>query len=1153
MIKQINRENWGKIASRLPESNLAQAQLDSYKQFLEEGIRESLLELNPIKDFTGKVFEFEFLSNRVGLPKLSPKQSIEKDVTFEAPLWATVKLPNLHSKATQQQEIFLGDIPMMTSTGTFIINGVERVVVNQLVRSPGAYFTKEIDPHSGRAIHQAEVRPMRGSWLEFIVSRNDHISVRIDRHRKVSATTLIRALGFSTNEQIIALFADVDTNKEHQYIATTLLKDSSTNTEEALLEFYQKVRPGEPAVLDNAKALLHQMFFDSRRYNLGLVGRYKMNRKLGINTPIDKAHVTLSIDDFIGSIKYLIALQNGQGKTDDIDHLANRRLRCVGELVNQTSFKAGILRLERSIKEKMSLAKPDELPTPAAFVNPRPIISAITEFFRRNRLSSILDQVNPLSEVDNLRRISVMGPGGITRERASFSMRDIHSSQYSRICPVRSPEGPNIGLVTYLALYSRINAYGFLESPYLKVEHVEKAGKMTHKVAGDVIYLAADDEEDAYITHAGIGRDGDTLTQLWVPVRYRGKFIEADIDKVQYIDVVPRQVVGTSAALIPFIQQDEGTRALMGTHHLTQALPLVKPAAPIVGTGMEAITAQGMGWVVTSAFDGVVLSVDGNHISLKLDAKEAVRAVTAISPYDYGFVEINKDIVTYNLRKYHNSSQDTCYNQHPLVDVGDKIKVGDVIINGPASENGELALGQNMLIAYAAFEGLGFEDAIVVSDRAVREDLLSSVHIHEHNCDLMDTKLGAEELTRDIPNVAEVDLRNLGPDGIIAIGSVVGPNDILVGKIAPKGETELTAEERLLRAIFGEKAREVRDTSLRMPHGDQGVVVSVRVLSRDDGDELDAGVIKEIKIKVAQLRKITVGDKVAGRHGNKGVISKIVSEADMPHLADGRPIDIIISPLSVLARMNLGQLLEAQLGFAGEALGKHYSVPVFENVSEDRMTAALAEAGLPTSGKSQLFDGRTGEPFAQETAVGVGYIIKLNHMVEDKTHARSIGPYSLVTQQPLGGKAQMGGQRLGEMEVWALEAHKAAYSLQEMLTLKSDDVVGRSKAFEAIVKGETIPMSSIPESFKVLVKELNSLCLAVVPVGSVVAAEEELAPVKPDVAAEIAEETTMSEELQIATFEEEDEAGNEIVEEEGEVSEEAAEAGDLSEDKEENQ
>ncbi|HSV94467.1 MAG TPA: DNA-directed RNA polymerase subunit beta [Spirochaetia bacterium] len=1144
MNKQTNRENWGSINPVLPELNLTQIQIDSYKQFLQDGIRESLTELNPIKDFTGKVFEFEFLSNRIGLPKITPKQAIEKGVTFEAPLWATVKLTNLHSKATQQQEIFLGDIPMMTTTGTFIINGVERVVVDQLVRSPGAYFTREVDPHSGRSIHQAEIRPMRGSWLEVIVSRNDHLSVRIDRHRKVSATTLLRALGFSTNEEILDLFKDVDVDKDHQYISTTLLKDTTTNTEEALLEFYQKVRPGEPAVLDNAKALLHQMFFDSRRYNLGLVGRYKMNRKLGLNTPIDKQHVTLSIDDFVGSIKYLISLQNGHGKTDDIDHLANRRLRCVGELVNQTSFKAGLLRLERSIKEKMSLAKPDELPTPAAFVNPRPIISAITEFFRRNRLSSILDQVNPLSEIDNLRRISVMGPGGITRERASFSMRDIHSSQYSRICPVRSPEGPNIGLVTYLALYTRINDYGFLESPYLKVEKVTKGGKTKMVIGKDIIFLAADDEEDAYITHAGIERDGDVITQEWVPARYQGKYIEVDVDMIQYIDVVPRQVLGTSASLIPFIQQDEGTRALMGTHHLTQALPLVKPSAPIVGTGMENVVAQSMGWSVKSQFNGEVVSVDAEHISLKLNDADAKTAAAEISPFDYGFVEVNRDIVTYNIRKYHNSSQDTSYNQHPLVDLGDKIKKGDVIINGPSAENGELALGQNLLIAYAAFEGLGYEDAIVVSDRCVVKDLLSSVHIHEHTCDVMDTKLGPEELTRDIPNVAETDLRNLDQEGIIAIGSVVGPNDILIGKIAPKGETELTAEERLLRAIFGEKAREVRDTSLRMPHGEQGVVISVRILNRDDGDELDAGVIKQIKIKVAQLRKITVGDKVAGRHGNKGVISKIVSSADMPHMADGTPVDIIISPLSVLARMNLGQLLEAQLGFAGSKLGKRYSVPVFENVSEEKIASALREADLPITGKVQLYDGRSGEPFEEETAIGVTYIIKLNHMVEDKTHARSIGPYSLVTQQPLGGKAQMGGQRLGEMEVWALEAHKAAYSLQEMLTIKSDDVVGRSKAFESIVKGETIPMSSVPESFKVLMKELNSLCLAIVPTGSVEVVEEEAVSIKPDVAAEITEATAMSEELQAATFEDEEESE----ETQNEVSEEAAEAGVTNEE-----
>jgi len=1138
MNKQTNRENWGTINPVLPELNLIQIQINSYKQFLQDGISESLTELNPIKDFTGKVFEFEFLSNRIGLPKITPKQAIEKGVTFEAPLWATVKLTNLHSKATQQQEIFLGDIPMMTSTGTFIINGVERVVVDQLVRSPGAYFTREVDPHSGRAIHQAEIRPMRGSWLEVIVSRNDHLSVRIDRHRKVSATTLLRALGFSTNEEILALFSEVDVDKDHPYIATTLLKDPTTNTEEALLEFYQKVRPGEPAVLENAKALLHQMFFDSRRYNLGLVGRYKMSRKLGLSIPVDKQHVTLSIDDFVGSIKYLIDLQNGKGKVDDIDHLANRRLRCVGELVNQTSFKAGLLRLERSIKEKMSLAKPDELPTPAAFVNPRPIISAITEFFRRNRLSSILDQVNPLSEIDNLRRISVMGPGGITRERASFSMRDIHSSQYSRICPVRSPEGPNIGLVTYLALYTRINDYGFLESPYLKVEKVTRGGKTKMVIGKEIIFLAADDEEDVYVTHAGIERDGDVITQKWVPARYQGKYLEVDADLIQYIDVVPRQVVGTSASLIPFIQQDEGTRALMGTHHLTQALPLVKPSAPIVGTGMESVVAQSMGWSVTSQFAGEVISVDADHISLKLSPADAKIAASEISPFDYGFVEVNRDIVTYNIRKYHNSSQDTSYNQHPLVDIGDKVKKGDCIINGPAAENGELALGQNLLIAYAAFEGLGYEDAIVVSDRCVSQDLLSSVHIHEHTCDVMDTKLGPEELTRDIPNVAETDLRNLDHEGIIAVGSVVGPNDILIGKIAPKGETELTAEERLLRAIFGEKAREVRDTSLRMPHGEQGVIISIRILNRDDGDELDAGVIKQIKVKVAQLRKITVGDKVAGRHGNKGVISKIVSQADMPHMADGTPVDIIISPLSVLARMNLGQLLEAQLGFAGSKLGKRYSVPVFENVSEAKIAAALKEANLPVTGKIQLYDGRSGEAFEEETAVGVTYIIKLNHMVEDKTHARSIGPYSLVTQQPLGGKAQMGGQRLGEMEVWALEAHKAAYTLQEMLTIKSDDVVGRSKAFESIVKGETISMSSVPESFKVLMKELNSLGLAIVPTGSVEVVEEEPTAIKPEVAAEITEATAMSEELQAATFEDEEES-----EETEEVSEEAAEAG----------
>jgi DNA-directed RNA polymerase subunit beta len=1151
MPKQIQQvENWGDTSQALPQLNLIDIQLNSYKQFLEEGIKESLLELNPIKDFTGKVFEFEFLTSRVGLPKLTPKQAIEKGVTFEAPLWATVKLTNVQTNLSQQQEIFLGDIPMMTATGTFIINGVERVVVNQMVRSPGAYFTREIDLNSGRALHTAEIRPMRGSWLEVIVSRNDYLSIRVDRHRKISATTLVRALGYSDNESILNLFKDVDNNPDHQYIASTLLKDTTGTTEEALLDFYTKMRPGEPAVIDNARALLNQMFFDSRRYNLGLVGRYKLNKKLGIDMPIDKEHITITPEDIIGTLKYLIALQNGQGKTDDIDHLANRRLRSVGELVNQTAFKVGLLRLERSIKEKMSLAKPDDLPTPATFVNPRPIISSITEFFRRNRLSSILDQVNPLSEIDNLRRVSVMGPGGITRERASFSMRDIHTSQYSRICPVRSPEGPNIGLVTYLALYTRLNPYGFLEAPYLKVVQETSGGKKKYLITDQVDYLTADDEEDLYITHSEVDRDGQYITQQWLPARYQGKFMEVDVDKIQYIDLVPRQVLGTSATLIPFVSQDEGTRALMGTHHLTQALPLLKPKAPIVGTGMERTIAESMGWVVRARHSGVVVSTDAEHVSIKLSPADAKTASNEISPYDFGFIEVEKDIETYYLRKYTRTSQSTSYNQKPLVSVGDKITKDDLIIDGPASENGVLALGQNLLIAYASFEGLGYEDAVVVSERCVRQDLLSSISINEYVCELMDTKLGAEELTRDIPNVSETDLRNLSLEGIIAIGSYVGPNDILVGKIAPKGETELTAEERLLRAIFGEKAREVRDTSLRMPHGEQGTVISVQTLDREEGDELDAGVIKQIKVRVAQLRKITVGDKVAGRHGNKGVISKIVSEADMPYLPDGRRVDIIISPLSVLARMNLGQLLEAEVAWAAEKLGIKLELPVFESVPESKIEALMTKAGLPTSGRIQLFDGRTGQAFEQETAVGVAYIIKLNHMVEDKTHARSIGPYSLVTQQPLGGKAQMGGQRLGEMEVWALEAHKASYNLQEMITIKSDDVVGRSKAFEAIVKGEPIVMSTVPESFKVLVKELNSLALSIIPTGSVVTREEKIEPIKEDIAIELAETANINELHQADAMSIDDEvsldelgADEEEKVDKDEITEEAAEAG----------
>jgi DNA-directed RNA polymerase subunit beta len=1079
----VSRQQWGRQSTNLPQVNLAQVQIDSYNKFLKDGIRESLEEINPIEDFTGQQFQLEFVDHYVGNPPFSPDECIRKGISFEAPLKVKATLTNLQSGSKKTQEVFLGDVPLMTARGTFIVNGVERVVVNQLVRSPGAFFTGSVDPNSGRNLYAAEIRPMRGSWLEFEVNKNDHVTVKIDRSRKMSVVTFLRALGYSTEDEIRAMFKDVDTDADHQYIEASIMKDSTRTTDEALIEFYLKMRPGEPAVLDNAKQLLHQMFFNNRRYNLDVVGRYKMNKRLGVSSPIDEEHTALMKDDVVAVIRYLITLQNGKGRTDDIDHLSNRRVRQVGELVAQGPFRIGLLRLERSIKEKMSLVKPEEVVTPSVLVNARPIIAAVSEFFRRNKLSSILDMVNPLSEIDNLRRLSVMGTGGVSRERASFSMRDIHTSQYSRICPIRSPEGQNIGLVTYLTLYSRVNPYGFIEAPYLKVVPETVGGKTRMKVTDEVVYLTADDEEDFYLTHADLKRDGDYLVDSWVPARFKGKYTEVDAEKIQYIDIIPRQVVGTSASLIPFLQHDDGTRALMGTHMQCQAVPLVKPETPIVGTGMEKMIAESMGWVIVSPCDALVASADADHVTLEVKDKkdlESLGDLTKLSNLQE--VKLEKNGVTFMTRTFMRSPQMTCYSQRVVVVPGQQVKKGDVLVDGPAGDNGELAIGQNLVVAYANFEGLGFEDAIVVSDRLLKHDLLSSIHINEYEAKLMDTKLGPEELTRDIPNVAEADLKNLAEDGIVAIGSFVGPNDILVGKIAPKGETELNAEERLLRAIFGDKAREVRDTSLRMPHGDQGTVIDVQILDRSEGEELDPGVIKHIKIKVAQLRKITVGDKLAGRHGNKGVISKVMRAADMPTLPDGTPVDIIISFLSVLARMNLGQLLEAQLGWAAQKLGYTVGVPVFERISEDRINEEMVKAGLPVSGKVRLTDGRTGLPFDEETAVGVGYILKLNHMVEDKTHARSTGPYSLVTQQPLGGKAQMGGQRLGEMEVWALEAHKAAATLQEMLTLKSDDIVGRSQAFEAIVKGTEIPASTIPESFKVLVKELNSLGLAVTPI-----------------------------------------------------------------------
>lgn len=1084
-----DRQNWGQAHNILPELNLIALQIGSYQNFLTEGIKESLDEINSergIEDFTGKNWSLKFGEYRFGQAKYTPTEAKSKNVSYDQPLYVEATLLNKKTGEERTQEVFLGDIPAMTNTGTFIINGIERGIVTQLVRSPGVFFSGEEDQNTKELLYKAELRPMRGSWLEINVSRRHVLTVKIDRRRKMPATVLLRALGWESNDDIASALAEVMKQDKLDLINNTLRKDSSTNQAEALIEVYEKMRPGEPAVLETAQEFLKNMFFDPRRYDLGEVGRYKMNRRLGIK--LDEKLTVLAKEDVLSSIKYLIKLQNGEGKVDDIDHLSNRRVRQVGELVLISAFRIGLIRLERSIREKMSLTKTDEILTPSALVNARPLIASIAEFFRRNRLSTILDQTNPLSEIDNLRRLSVMGTGGVTRDRASFSMRDINASQYSRICPIRSPEGPNIGLVTYLALYTRVNRYGFLEAPYFKVQNVK--GKM--QVTDEIVYLSADEEEDYYITHAGVKIDDKKyITQDWVPMRYSNKFIEGSVNKVQYIDVVPRQVVGSSASLIPFIAHDEANRALMGSHMQCQAVPLVKTQAPIVGTGMEKEIATAMGWTVLAEFPGEIQNVDAAEIVLKLDPKYHEKAKSWVESAKNEHVSYHQGCLIYHLNKFTRTSQSTCYNQTPEVLVGDKIKKGDVLIDGPATDHGELALGTNLLIAYTAFKGLGYEDAIVISDRLVQQDTLSSIQISEHKAKIMDTRLGPEELTNDIPNVSETFLANLNIDGIIQVGSHVKSGDILVGKVAPKGETELSPEERLLRAIFGEKSKEIRDTSLRMPHGEEGTVIDVQILDRDLGDELDPGTIKEVIVKVAQLRKIVVGDKLAGRHGNKGVISKIVAQADMPHLEDGTPVDIIISPLSVLARMNLGQLLETHLGWAANKLGYRVAVPAFEEFDEDKIWQELEKAGLPVSGKTQLYDGLTGEAYHEKSVVGVNYILKLSHMVEDKTHARSTGPYSLVTQQPLGGKAQMGGQRMGEMEVWALEAHRAAHVLQEMLTIKSDDVRGRAKAFEAIVKGEEIPAPTVPESFKVLCKELNSLALNINPLDEVISTNEE--------------------------------------------------------------
>lgn len=1063
-VSNLARENWGSVFPKSePELDLIEVQKESYRWFLTEGIAEMLKQLFPISDYTGKNWLLSYNKYYFEDPPLTFEDAQEKGLTYSQPLYLNVTLKNLKTEKEITEDVFFGDIPIMTPRGTFIINGIERCIINQLIRAPGAYFTGEQDSVTGRMLYQAEIRPVHGSWLEFSVGRNDVITARIDRRRKFPATTLLRALQVATDNQLYDEFTDVDTDPGHKFIRATIEKDSAKTYEEGVLELYKKMRPGEPAVFETALELLQYTFFDPRRYTLEKVGRFKMNKKLGLNLPEERDYFTLTTEDVVATLKYLIMLQNGKGEVDNIDHLANRRVRRVGELVAHIAFRVGLFRMERIVKERMSLVGAKGEIKPTELVNARPLIAVINDFFRTNQLSSILDQTNPLSELDNLRRLTVMGSGGISRERASFSIRDIHSSQYGRICPVRSPEGPNIGLVTYMSLYAKIDEYGFLQTPYRKVVKRKRDNKSKMRVADQIVYMRPDDEEKYYITHAGVNIDKrGYITEKRVPARYQGEFIETSVENIDYIDLVPRQVVGAPASLIPFVAHDEANRALMGTNMQCQAVPLLRAKAPIVGTGMEAIVPLAMERVVRAGESGKVTYVDAEKLIVKnRKGKET----------------------EYKIAKFQKTAQSTAFTQRPHVKVGDAVAKGQVIIDGPACENGELSLGQNLVVAYMSYEGLEYEDAIIVSERLVREDLLTSINIEEYEAQVVETKLGPEETTRDIPNVGDEALANLDESGIVIVGAEVGPNSILVGKIAPKGETELTAEERLLRAIFGEKAREVRDTSLRMPHGERGVVIAVKILDREEGDELEPGIIRKIQVQVAQVRKVAVGDKLAGRHGNKGVISKVVAQEDMPFLEDGTPVDVIISPLSVLNRMNLGQLMEVHLGWAADKLGYKTALPVFERIDEDKIIGELTKAGLPVTGKAVLYNGKTGRPYEQPVVVGIGYVLKLVHMVEDKIHARSTGPYSLVTQQPLGGKAQMGGQRLGEMEVWALEAHKAAHTLQEMLTIKSDDVVGRAQAFEAIVKGDKIPEAEIPESFKVLIKELQSLGLSVTPTG----------------------------------------------------------------------
>ena len=1151
MLKEIkheksSRKDFAKVGDFIEMPNLIKVQRDSYEWFVEEGLGEVLKDISPIIDYSGNlVLEFfdYYMEEKT---KYSLEEAKERDATYSTRLHVKVRLINRETGEIKEQEIYLGDFPLMTDSGTFIINGAERVVVSQLVRSPGCYYDFTYDK-TGKKLFTSTVMPIRGAWIEYETDSNDVFYARVDRTRKIPVTTLLRALGLATDEQILDFFGN------EEKLRVTLEKDPIKTQDEALIEIYKKLRPGELPTVDAARNLFNGLFFDARRYDLAKVGRYKYNKKLSLATRIEGkiAHTAIvnpetgevfveageviskdmadeiqnsginvvevrvedkpvkiigngtvnihnfvtnvdisdlhfkemvnyevlksildnteekdlhhaieqryeelvpkhvTTEDILASVNYLLNLDHKLGEIDDIDHLGNRRIRCVGELL-QNQFRIGLTRLERVVRERMTIQDLDVV-TPQTLINTKPITSAIREFFGSSQLSQFMDQTNPLSELTHKRRISALGPGGLSRERAGFEVRDIHYTHYGRLCPIESPEGPNIGLISALSSFAQINEYGFIETPYRIVD------PETHAVTDKVEYMSADIEDGNYIAEAEepLNEDG-TFVNKRVKVRYRNDIIEVDREMVTGMDVSPKQLVSIGAAMIPFLEHDDAKRALMGANMQRQAVPLIMPEAPIVGTGMEYRVAKDSGILILAEDDGVIQKVTGEAITVK---------------YNNGTTK------THRLNKFKRTNGGTCINQRPIVVAGEKVKKGDTIADGPATKNGEMALGRNVLVAFSTWEGYNYEDAILLNERLVKEDVFTSIHIEEYDCECRDTKLGPEEITRDIPNVGEDSLKDLDENGIIRIGAEVRPGDILVGKVTPKGETELTAEERLLRAIFGEKAREVRDTSLKVPHGEAGTIVDVKIFTRDNSDELGPGVNQIIRCYIATKRKISVGDKMAGRHGNKGTISRILPEEDMPFMPDGTPVDILLNPLGVPSRMNLGQVLEVHLGLAAKELGWNVATPVFDGATSEEIEELLVKSGNTPDGKTILYDGRTGDPFAEPITVGVMYMLKLHHLVDDKIHARSTGPYSLVTQQPLGGKAQFGGQRFGEMEVWALEAYGAAHTLQEMLTVKSDDVVGRVKTYEAIVKGENVPEPGIPETFKVLIKELQSLGL----------------------------------------------------------------------------